>query len=84
KGQLAAAHKVLSANHVDRDIISIAKGERRKRMEDIIYVPARKNPLALPRASAVFREIVKMRDEAHRFAVASHRRWRAKENLKGR
>jgi len=84
KGQLAAAHKVLKANHVDRDIISIAKGERRKRMDDIIYAPARKNPLVLPRASAVFKEIVTMRDEAHRFAVASHRRWRKKENLKGR
>jgi len=82
KGQLAAAHRVLKTNNVDRDIISIAKGERRRRMEDVIYVPGRKNPLALPRASAVFREIVKMRDEAHRFAVASHRRWRRKENLK--
>jgi excinuclease ABC subunit C len=51
KGQLAAAHRVLRANNVDRDVISIAKGERRRRMEDVIYVPARKNPLALPRAS---------------------------------
>lgn len=84
KGQLAAAHKVLRSNGIDRDIISIAKGERRRRMEDIIYVPTRKNPLALPRASAVFKEIVKMRDEAHRFAVASHRRWRKKETLAGR
>lgn len=83
KGQLAAAHKVIKTNRIDRDIISIAKGERRKRMDDIVYVPARKNPLALPRASAVFKEIVKMRDEAHRFAVASHRRWRKKQTLTG-
>ncbi len=82
KGQLAASYRVLKANQVDRDIISIAKGEGRKRMDDLVYVPARKNPLVLPRASAVFKEIVKMRDEAHRFAVASHRRWRKKENLK--
>jgi len=82
KGQLSAAHKVLRSHNIDTDIISIAKGEGRKRMEDVIYVPARKNHLALPRASAVFKEIVKMRDEAHRFAVSSHRRWRRKENLK--
>jgi excinuclease ABC subunit C len=81
KGQLAAAHKVLRANNIDRDIVSIAKGEGRKRMEDVIYMPARKNRLAIPRVSAVFKEIVKMRDEAHRFAVASHRRWRRKDNL---
>lgn len=82
KGQLAAAYKVLKLNHVERDIISIAKGEGRKRMEDVIYMPARKNRLAIPRVSAVFKEIVRMRDEAHRFAVASHRRWRKKDNLR--
>ena len=84
KSQLTAANKVLKTNLIDRNIISIAKGERRKRMDDIIYIPARKNALALPRASAVFRQIVAMRDEAHRFAVASHRRWRKRENLKNR
>lgn len=82
KGQLAAAHKVLKSHDIETDIISIAKGEGRKRMEDVIYIPSRKNHLALPRASAVYKEIVRMRDEAHRFAVSSHRRWRKKENLK--
>lgn len=82
KGQLSAAHKVLRSHDINTDIISIAKGEGRKRMEDVIYIPARKNHLALPKASAVFKEIVKMRDEAHRFAVSSHRRWRKKENLR--
>jgi len=84
KGQLSAAHKVLRSHNIETDIISIAKGEGRKRMEDVIYIPARKNHLALPKASAVFKEIVKMRDEAHRFAVSSHRRWRRKDNLKSR
>ena len=82
KGQLAAAHKVLRSRNIEGDIISIAKGEGRKRMEDVIYIPARKNHLALPKASAVFKQIVRMRDEAHRFAVSSHRQWRKKENLK--
>lgn len=81
KGQLAAAHKVLKANGIECDIVAIAKGERRKRMDDIIYIPARKNPLNISRASAVLKETVRMRDEAHRFAVASHRKWRKKENL---
>ncbi len=82
KGQLAAAHRVLKSYGIETDVISIAKGEGRKRMEDVIYIPARKNHLAFPRVSAVFKEIVRMRDEAHRFAVSSHRRWRKKENLK--
>jgi len=29
----------------------------------------------------VFKEILRMRDEAHRFAVASHRRWKKREDL---
>jgi excinuclease ABC subunit C len=84
KGQLAAAHKVLRSRNIEADIISIAKGEGRRRMEDVIYIPTRKNHLALPRVSAVFKEIVRMRDEAHRFALSSHRQWRKKENLKAK
>jgi excinuclease ABC subunit C len=82
KGQLAAAKSVLKGSGIDKDVISIAKGERRKRMEDIIYIPARKNPLILSKASPVFKEIVKMRDEAHRFAISSHRRWKTREDLR--
>jgi len=81
KGQLSAVSKVLKALSIDRDVISIAKGQRRGGMEDLIYLPNRKNPLLLPKASPVFKEIVKMRDEAHRFAVTSHRRWKRKTDL---
>jgi excinuclease ABC subunit C len=82
KGQLSATTRVLKSQNVDKDAIGIAKGERRRGMEDLIYLPNRKNPLKLPKASPVFREIVKMRDEAHRFAVSSHRRWKKNEDLK--
>ena len=81
KGQLSATTRVLKSQNVDRDAIGIAKGERRRGMEDLIYLPNRKNPLKLPKASPVFKEIVKMRDEAHRFAVSSHRRWKKKDDL---
>jgi excinuclease ABC subunit C len=79
KGQLSATTRLLKSQNVDRDAIGIAKGERRRGMEDLIYLPNRKNPLKLPKVSPVFKEIVKMRDEAHRFAVSSHRRWKKKE-----
>lgn len=81
KGQLSAAVKELKRCSIDRDVISIAKGERRKGMDDVIYIPNRKNPLVLPKASPVFKEIVRMRDEAHRFAVASHRKWKRKIDM---
>lgn len=81
KGQMAAVMDVLKKLGIQIDVIGIAKGERRRRMEDIIYLPLRKNPLMLPRSSPVFKEIVKMRDEAHRFAITSHKKWKRREDL---
>jgi excinuclease ABC subunit C len=81
KAQLAAALAVFRSRAMPMDVIGIAKGERRKRMEDVLYLPFRKNPLLLPKSSPVFKEIVRMRDEAHRFAVSSHRRWKRREDL---
>ncbi|MGD0661917.1 MAG: helix-hairpin-helix domain-containing protein, partial [Syntrophorhabdales bacterium] len=81
KAQLAAALAVFRGRAMPMDVIGIAKGERRKRMEDVLYLPFRKNPLLLPKSSPVFKEIVRMRDEAHRFAVSSHRRWKRREDL---
>jgi excinuclease ABC subunit C len=81
KGQIAAVMDVLKTKGIQLDVIGIAKGERRRRMEDIIYLPLRKNPLMLPKSSPVFKEIVKMRDEAHRFAITSHKKWKRREDL---
>jgi excinuclease ABC subunit C len=81
KGQLAAALNAFKARAIPVDMLSIAKGERRKRMEDILYLPLRKNPLLLPKSAPVFKEIVRMRDEAHRFAISSHKRWKRREDL---
>lgn len=83
KGQLSAVTRVLKELQVERDVIGIAKGEKRRKMEDLVYLPNRKNPLRLPKSSPVFKELLKMRDEAHRFAIASHKRWKRKEDLSG-
>jgi len=81
KGHLSAGAKVLRDLYMSIDVIGIAKDPRRKTMEDIIYLPNRKNPLPLPKSSPVMKEIVKMRDEAHRFAISSHKRWKKREDL---
>jgi excinuclease ABC subunit C len=81
KGHLSAALKVIKDLGLTIDTISIAKDPHRKSMEDVVYLPMRKNPLPLPKASPVLKEIVKIRDEAHRFAIASHKRWKRKEDL---
>ena len=81
KGQLSAAISVFKGLGLSPDLIGIAKGQGRKRMEDVLYLPFRKNPLLLPKSSTVFKEIVKMRDEAHRFAIGSHKKWKRREDL---
>ena len=81
KGQLSAAISVFKALSMSPDLIGIAKGQGRKRMEDVLYLPFRKNPLLLPKSSPVFKEMVRMRDEAHRFAIASHKKWKRREDL---
>ncbi len=81
KGHLSAATRIVRELNLDVHAISIAKDPRRKRMQDLIYLPLRKNPLPLPKASPVFKEIVRMRDEAHRFAISSHKRWKRKQDL---
>ncbi len=81
KGQLSAAVNVFKALSVSPDLVGIAKGQGRKRMEDVLYLLFRKNPLLLPKSSPVFKEIVRMRDEAHRFAIGSHKKWKRREDL---
>ena len=81
KGQLSTVSRALRGLGVGVDVIAIAKGVGRKRMEDLVYLPGRKNPLPLPKSSTVFKEMVRMRDEAHRFAVSSHRRWKRREDV---
>lgn len=81
RGQLSASTKILKSLSINSDVIGVAKGQRRKKMEELIYIPLRKNPLPLSKSSIVFKEILRMRDEAHRFAVASHRRWKKREDL---
>jgi excinuclease ABC subunit C len=79
RAHLASLEKILRDLNVSSDIIGIAKGRRRRKLEDLIYLPNRKNPLYLPKSSPVYKELLRMRDEAHRFAVHSHRKRKRKD-----
>lgn len=62
--------ETLSLEHVA--VISIAK-----RLEEI-YVPGKAEPILLPRDSRALRLLQRLRDEAHRFALAYHHKLREK------
>jgi excinuclease ABC subunit C len=74
KPQLRAACRVLEELGLDQEIPAAALA---KRFEEI-YVPGRSEPVRIPRGSEALYLLQRIRDEAHRFAVAYHRQLRGK------
>ena len=74
KGQLGVAVKVLEDLGLDEEIpvASLAK-----RFEEV-FVPGRSDPIEVPRGSDALFLLQRIRDEAHRFAIAYHRQLRDK------
>jgi excinuclease ABC subunit C len=71
KGQLSAACEELAKLDVDIPVIALAK------REETIFMP-RRRPVMLPGDSLGLKLLQRVRDEAHRFAVAYHRQLRGK------
>lgn len=84
KGQLNAGLSILKRVKFNIPIIAISKGEglRSAKAPDKIFFPGEKEPLKLPLASPALHIIKRVRDEAHRFAIAFHRKRRNKSSLK--
>ncbi len=81
RGQLNMALKALeTVGVVDLPVIGIAKTERPD--PDLVYVPDQKTPIMLPNDSQGLRLLQRVRDEAHRFAIAYHRKIRQIKGLK--
>ncbi len=84
KGQLRAAQEVLDAHQLsDIACIAIAKGTARRAGEEQFFctsqsAPGRLRAHPLPPDSPLFYYLQRLRDEAHRFAIGSHRARRAK------
>lgn len=78
KGQLSAALKVLEGLPPERRpaVAALAKG--RGQEPDRVFLPGRKNPVNLKARDAELLLLMRLRDEAHRFAVTYHRLLRKK------
>jgi excinuclease ABC subunit C len=83
KGQLNIAHRVIEElGHAgELDLASIAKG-RYEAESDKIYIYGRKNPIVFSRNSRVLFLLMRIRDEAHRFAITYHKKLRGKRALR--
>jgi excinuclease ABC subunit C len=78
RGQLSAAQRALSGEGWKPAVtVSIAKPREGRRL-DAVFLERRKNALSLARESPLLKLLQKVRDEAHRHALAYHRRLREK------
>lgn len=72
KGHLSTALKVREKFGEDVAIISMSKGEDRNSGREQFHVPGRE-PFTLPKHDMVMKYLQILRDEAHNFAIKSHR-----------
>ncbi|MGA8649534.1 MAG: excinuclease ABC subunit UvrC [Xanthobacteraceae bacterium] len=78
QGQLTAAREVLTQLAVKVPMVAIAKGPDRDAGRETFFVPGR-DSFKLPPRDPVLYFVERLRDEAHRFAVGSHRARRMRD-----
>jgi excinuclease ABC subunit C len=78
QGQLNVAREVLAQLGVEIPLAAIAKGPDRDAGRETFFVPGR-DSFKLPPRDPVLYLVERLRDEAHRFAVGSHRARRMRD-----
>lgn len=89
KGQLQAAARALEERKVSIPLCALAKSHTEhaftrkeiEKSEERVFVPLRKNPIVLREGNPALRLLQQVRDEAHRFAIETHRKRRKKGAL---
>ncbi len=82
KGQYEAARAVMAEIGVDHvPLVAIAKGEDRNAGRETFFGMGRE-PFKLPPRDPALYFIQRLRDEAHRFAIGSHRAKRKRDTMK--
>ena len=82
-GQLSAVREVIAGLNLPREVtfIGIAKGEERDAGREKFFMEG-KEPFMLPHRDPVLYYVQRLRDEAHRFAIGTHRARRKKDLVK--
>lgn len=83
QGQLSAVRKILVDLGIQEAMatIGVAKGVDRDAGRERFFIPGR-DPFSLPMRDPVLYFVQRLRDEAHRFAIGSHRARRKKEMVR--
>ncbi|MGB8742261.1 MAG: excinuclease ABC subunit UvrC [Xanthobacteraceae bacterium] len=78
QGQLGVAREVLGELGVEAPLVAIAKGPDRDAGRETFFLPGR-DSFKLPPRDPVLYFVERLRDEAHRFAIGSHRARRTRD-----
>ena len=78
RGQLTIAREVLAGLKIEVPVVAIAKGPDRDAGRETFFVPGR-DSFKLPPRDPVLYFVERLRDEAHRFAIGSHRARRKRD-----
>jgi len=81
KGQLSVGDKVFKELGVSVPLVAISKGVDRNAGRETFH-QINKEPFQLPTTDPVLYYLQRLRDEAHRFAIGTHRKGRDKNALK--
>ncbi|MDR1907511.1 MAG: excinuclease ABC subunit UvrC [Holosporales bacterium] len=80
-GQISAVLGVLAIYDLRIPIIGVAKGPDRNAGRERFFIPGRA-PISLPEHDPTLHFIQRLRDEAHRFAIGTHRKSRSRGLVK--
>lgn len=81
RGQLSATLQVMQELGVDVPVVGIAKGPDRNAGREQFFLPGREPFMLEPRHPVLF-FLQRLRDEAHRFAIGTHRAKRSKDQIR--
>lgn len=81
KGQVNIVLTILKEIGINKELDLAGIAKEKADEGEKIYRPARKNPIHFSRNSPVLLLLMKIRDEAHRFGITFHRKWRTRKNL---
>ena len=80
-GQVNIWRAALSEQGIDIPVVGIAKAKSAKGTEERLIIPNRTNPYLLHKNMSLFRILVQMRDEAHRFSRRLHHKQESKRTF---
>jgi excinuclease ABC subunit C len=80
KGQLSVGEKVFKALEIGVPLVAISKGVDRNAGRETFH-QINKEPFQLPTTDPVLYYLQRLRDEAHRFAIGTHRKGRDRNAL---